>query len=171
MESTVSSSIPTQALDKIHELGDLTDGNLQSARPMAIPHSQGSSPRHAPTTGSSPRHAPAAPTLGEDHPNSYLFDEVDVSIRVAFVQFLFDPELLGHIDQHLCIYRLFPRPVVALRNAAFMTAYKATSGTADISFIKELIKTQVILGVALAVVWWVWHLLGVGVALGGVCCM
>jgi hypothetical protein len=83
------------------------------------------------------------PLLGEDHPNTHLFDEVDVSIRTAFVQFLFDPELLGHVSQHLCIYRLFPRPVVALRNAAFMAAYKATSAIGDTSFIEDLIKTQV----------------------------
>lgn len=115
-------------------MGGLTDSNILSARPVAIPRSQHTSPSHT---------LPTLPTLGEDHPSSHLFDEVDVSIRIAFVQFFFDPELLGHIDQHLCIYRLFPRPVVALRNAAFLTAYKASSATADTNFIKELMKTQV----------------------------
>lgn len=101
---------------------------------MTIPHSQNTTPSHT---------HPTLPILGEDHPSAYLFNEVDVSIRIAFVQFLFDPDLLGHIDQHLCIYRLFPRPVVALRNAAFLAAYKASSAMADTEFIKELMKTQV----------------------------
>lgn len=123
-----------QALDRINEIDDQMDGNLQSTSSDTLA---------TPTN--------AVPALGEDHPSHGLLDEVDVTIRIAFVQFLFDDELLGHIDQHLCIYRLFPRPVVALRNSAFLAAYRNSISTNDTQFIQELIKTQV--GVALSYVW------------------
>ena len=130
-----------QVLDKVHEIRDLTDGNLQSssARPVTISqdNSRHSSPTFALVTPT------PTPTLGEEHPDHNLFNEVDVEIRVAFVQFLFDSELLGYIDQHLCVYRLFPRPVVALRSSAFLAAYRSLVSTTDTRFIERLIKTQV----------------------------
>ena len=119
-------------MDKIQDFTVLTaDSNLQLIA-QTIPLDS-----HAPTIPT------AGPSLGEDHPDRYMLDEVDVIIRIAFVQFLFDPEILGIIEQHLCIYRLFPRPVVALRNSAFLTSYRNTVSTSDTCFIKELIKTQV----------------------------
>ena len=74
-------------------------------------------------------------------PDSFWLDEIDVALRTSFVQFLFNPEVLGLVDQYLCIYRLFPRPVVTLRSAAFFSAYAQI--TKDTSFILELVKTQV----------------------------
>ena len=50
--------------------------------------------------------------------------EVDVMICTAFVEFLFNLEILGCVDQCLCIFRLFPRPVVSLRPSTFMTTYQ-----------------------------------------------
>ena len=50
--------------------------------------------------------------------------EVDVMIRTAFVEFLFNPEILSCVDQCLCIFRLFPRPVVSLRPSTFMATYQ-----------------------------------------------
>ena len=69
--------------------------------------------------------------------------EVDVGIRVAFVQFLLSSEVLGNIDQHLSLYRLFPRPVVALKTSTFMSSYQKSSSVADGKFIRDLIQSQV----------------------------
>ena len=70
-------------------------------------------------------------------------DEVDVMIRIAFIEFLFSSEILGCVDQFLCIFRLFPRPVVALRYSTFMTTYQKHSPATDTSFIKDLVRSQV----------------------------
>ena len=72
-------------------------------------------------------------------------EEVDVMIRTAFVEFLFNPEILGCVDQSLCIFRLFPRPVVSLRPSTFMTTYQKNSPTTDTNFIRDLIRSQVLL--------------------------
>ncbi len=141
----------------------MTDAGASQVRPTqpvtVPPPSTSSSSSSSSSFRSLQRHAEALTAqtsvfsvFGEDHPYDELLNEVDVSIRVAFVQFLFDPELLGHVDQHLCIYRLFPRPVVALRNSAFLAAYKSSLGTTDVQFIQELIKTQVCVGVWVGVV-------------------
>ena len=130
----------------------MNDGRERtSTQPVAVPTSSSSSSTslslqpHPPTGRHTPLTTPMGVpvVLGEEHPCAGLLNEVDVTIRIAFVQFLFDVELLGLIDQHLCIYRLFPRPVVALRNSAFLSAYKTAVGTTDVKFIQELIKTQV----------------------------
>ena len=72
--------------------------------------------------------------------------EMDVRIRVAFVQFLLSSEVLGNIDQHLSIYRLFPRPVVVLKASTFMNSYLQSSSVADKQFIHDLIQSQVLSG-------------------------
>ncbi len=45
------------------------------------------------------------PPPAEDGYRRHLENEVDVMIRVAFVEFFFNVDILGLIDQHLCIYR------------------------------------------------------------------
>ena len=70
-------------------------------------------------------------------------EDVDVLIRMAFVEFLFSPEILGQVERHLCVFRLFPRPVVALRGKAFMAGYQKASPTTSPAFITSLIKSQV----------------------------
>ena len=74
---------------------------------------------------------------------TYMGEEVDIMIRIAFIDFLFSPEILGCVDQFLCIFRLFPRPVVAIRYSTFMTTYQKQSPTTDTSFIKDLVRSQV----------------------------
>ncbi|XP_011405011.1 PREDICTED: MAP kinase-activating death domain protein-like [Amphimedon queenslandica] len=71
-----------------------------------------------------------------------LKDETDVLIRVAFIEFLLGPEMLGCIDNHLTIYRLFPRPVVDLRLESFLAAYVKKTKIRDIEFISNFIKSQ-----------------------------
>ncbi len=44
-------------------------------------------------------------TTADDSYRRHLENNVDVMIRVAFVEFLFSVDMLGLIDQHLCIYR------------------------------------------------------------------
>ncbi len=44
-------------------------------------------------------------TTADDSHRRHLENNVDVMIRVAFVEFLFSVDMLGLIDQHLCIYR------------------------------------------------------------------
>ncbi len=41
----------------------------------------------------------------EDGCRKHLENNVDVMIRLAFVDFLFNVDILGLIDQYLCIYR------------------------------------------------------------------
>lgn len=72
-----------------------------------------------------------------------LGDDVDVMIRVAFIEFIFSSEILGLLERHLCVYRLFPRPVVSLKLVSFMSAYEKSCPNTDKTFIKELIKSQV----------------------------
>ena len=67
-----------------------------------------------------------------------LEDEVDVQIRLAFAEFLLGNDMLGLVEDHLFIYRLFPRPVVSLKLSSFMKCY---SGDED--FMKMFIKSQV----------------------------
>ena len=71
--------------------------------------------------------------------------EVDVTIHTAFVEFLSNSEILGCVDQCLCIFRLFPRPVVSLRPSTSMTTYQKNSPTTDTNFIRNLIRSQVLL--------------------------
>ena len=66
-------------------------------------------------------------------------------IRTAFVEFLSNLEILGCVDQCLCIFQLFPRPVVSLRPSTFMTTYQKNAPTTDTNFIRNLIRSQVLL--------------------------
>lgn len=88
--------------------------------------------------------------MGEDSFMKHFLDDIDTEIRISFVDFLFSAEVLGLVDQHLCIYRLFPRPVVTLRKSAFLRAYQKTVATSDTRFVRGLIQSQVGMGV------WVW---------------
>ena len=81
--------------------------------------------------------------LSDEEREHCVRGEVDVSIRTAFIEFLFSPEILGNIDCYLCIFRLFPRPVVSLRSSAFMSNYQKSSPSADTQFIRNLIRSQV----------------------------
>ena len=81
--------------------------------------------------------------LGEDSFLKHFGDDIDVMIRVSFVEFLFSPEILGLIDQFLCVYRLFPRPVVMLRKSSFLRSYEKVVGTADTTFVRGLMQSQV----------------------------
>lgn len=82
-------------------------------------------------------------SLSDDAAPRDLGDDVDVMIRIAFIEFLFSPEILGLIEKHLCVFRLFPRPVVTLKQVAFLSSYEKTCSNTDKSFIKELIRSQV----------------------------
>ena len=81
-------------------------------------------------------------TTGEDRLIA-LRDEVDVMIRVAFVEFLFSPEILGCTETFMVIYRLFTRPVVAIKNTAFIHGYQKSSPATNTEFIQNLIRSQV----------------------------
>ena len=72
-----------------------------------------------------------------------LQDEIDVMIRVAFVEFLFSPEILGCTEQFMCIYRLFTRPVVAIKTTAFIHGYQKSCPATDTEFIQNIIRSQV----------------------------
>ena len=104
-------------------------------------------PRHlqvadTPTSNSSDQSF-VSPALGDDCFYSSIGHEVDVMVRVAFVDFLFCAEILGLIEQHLCVYRLFPRPVVALKRNAFLRAYGHASPATEPQFIRDFILSQV----------------------------
>ena len=80
----------------------------------------------------------------EDDPSTReLGDDVDVMIRIAFIEFIFSNEILGLLEKHLCVFRLFPRPVVSLKQVSFVSAYEKACPNTDKTFIKELIKSQV----------------------------
>ena len=78
----------------------------------------------------------------DDQPLS-LSDEVDVMIRIAFVDFLFSPEILGNTEQYMCIYRLFTRPVVSIKITAFIHGYQKNCPATNTEFISNLIRSQV----------------------------
>lgn len=84
----------------------------------------------------------ATHTTADDQPNS-IADEVDVMIRIAFVEFLFSSEILGCTEQYLCIYRLFTRPVVAIKTTAFIHGYQKSCPATNTEFINNLIRSQV----------------------------
>lgn len=69
--------------------------------------------------------------------------KADVMIRIAFAEFLMGPEMLGHLTNHLSIYRLFPRPVVSLRLTSFLGDYLKGKPNLDPEFIKHFVRTQV----------------------------
>jgi hypothetical protein len=71
-----------------------------------------------------------------------LQDETDILIRIAFVEFLTSSDMLGLLDSHLTIFRLFPRPVVSLRKASFLAAYSKQKLKVDMKFISYFIQTQ-----------------------------
>jgi hypothetical protein len=81
--------------------------------------------------------------LEEDPTTRELGGDVDVMIRIAFIEFIFSNEILGLLERHLCVFRLFPRPVVTLKHVAFVSAYEKVCPNTDKTFIKELIKSQV----------------------------
>ena len=81
--------------------------------------------------------------LEDDASTRELGDDVDVMIRIAFIEFIFSNEILGLLEKHLCVFRLFPRPVVSLKQVAFASAYEKACPNTDKTFIKELIKSQV----------------------------
>lgn len=64
-------------------------------------------------------------------------------IRIAFAEFLMGPEMLGHLTNHLSIYRLFTRPVVSLRLTSFLSDYLKGKPNLDPEFIKHFVRTQV----------------------------
>ena len=64
-------------------------------------------------------------------------------IRVAFVEFLFSSEILGCTEQYMCIYRLFTRPVVAIKTTAFIHGYRKSCPATNTEFIQSLIRSQV----------------------------
>ena len=70
-------------------------------------------------------------------------DEIDVMIRIAFLEFLTGGEMIGCIGNHLTIYRLFPRPVVALKSVSFLKQYLVNKGKEEKDFIKYFIRSQV----------------------------
>ena len=71
-------------------------------------------------------------------------NEVDVLIRLAFVEFLFCPDMMGLVENHLIIYRLFPRPVVSLKRSSFINAYMGGKGDKNaVEFINTFIRSQV----------------------------
>lgn len=72
-----------------------------------------------------------------------IADEIDVMIRIAFVEFLFSPEILGSTEQYMCIYRLFTRPVVSIKATAFYHGYQKSCPATNMEFIKNLIRSQV----------------------------
>jgi hypothetical protein len=80
-------------------------------------------------------------TTGEDRLTA-LRDEVDVMIRVAFVEFLFSPEILGCTETFMVIYRLFTRPVVAIKTTAFVHGYQKSCPATNTEFIQNLIRSQ-----------------------------
>ena len=82
-------------------------------------------------------------TSMDDSPNT-LADEVDVMVRIAFIEFLFSPDILGSIDQYLCIYRLFTRPVVSIKTSAFIRGYQKNCPATSTEFISKLIRSQVL---------------------------
>ena len=65
-------------------------------------------------------------------------------IRIAFVEFIMGPEMLGHLDSHLTIFRLFPRPVVNLRQESFLASYSKGPPDNDTRFITYFMQSQVI---------------------------
>lgn len=67
-----------------------------------------------------------------------LEDDVDVEIRLAFSEFLLGNDMLGLIEAHMGIYRLFPRPVVSLKLSSFLKSYSSNE-----RFMKMFIKSQV----------------------------
>ena len=81
--------------------------------------------------------------LEEDLATRELGDNVDVMIRIAFIEFIFSNEILGLLERHLCVFRLFPRPVVSLKQVSFASAYEKACPNTDKTFIKELIRSQV----------------------------
>ena len=81
--------------------------------------------------------------LEEDLATRELGDDVDVMIRIAFIEFIFSNEILGLLERHLCVFRLFPRPVVSLKQVSFTSAYEKACPNTDKTFIKELIRSQV----------------------------
>ncbi len=75
----------------------------------------------------------------QTYPDSVsLEDEVDVQIRLAFAEFILGSDMLGLVEDHLFIYRLFPRPVVTLKLSSFMASYSG-----DKEFMKIFVKSQV----------------------------
>ena len=67
-----------------------------------------------------------------------LEDEIDVQIRLAFADFLLGNDMLGLVESHVAIYRLFPRPVVTLKLSSFLKSYPG-----DKEFMKMFIRSQV----------------------------
>ena len=82
-------------------------------------------------------------SFGNDTGVREVGDDVDVMIRIAFIEFLFSSEILGLVERHVCVFRLFPRPVVTLKQVAFLSSYEKACSNTDKSFIKELIRSQV----------------------------
>jgi len=123
----------SQALDKLEGAADAVDGNTLSSH----------SSKQPPASQSVQKTTPPPPQAPENHTHysSVQVAEAEASIRWSFAQFLFSMDMLELMEQHLCIYRLFPRPVVNLRSSAFLKAY--TAMTPDTGFIQELLKTQV----------------------------
>ena len=79
----------------------------------------------------------------EDPATKELGDDVDVMIRIAFIEFIFSHEILGLLERYVCVFRLFPRPVVTLKQVAFVSAYEKACPNTEKTFIKELIRSQV----------------------------
>ena len=109
--------------------------------PKDAPSSTNSTP--AATTATTKEVSSPSTTLGDEVAVRELDDDVDVMIRISFIEFLFSSEILGLIEKHVCVFRLFPRPVVSLKQVAFLSAYEKMCSNTDKTFIKELILSQV----------------------------
>lgn len=79
--------------------------------------------------------------IHEEYPS--VENEVDVLIRLAFVEFLFCPDMMGLLENHLTIYRLFPRPVVSLKRTSFINDYMVRKGDKNTDeFINTFMRSQ-----------------------------
>jgi hypothetical protein len=67
---------------------------------------------------------------------------IDIAIRVAFIQFMLSPGLLGALKPHLRCLRLFPKPVVAQQKHFFLRTLVKEQGKQGGPFVKQLIFTQ-----------------------------
>ena len=68
---------------------------------------------------------------------------IDIAVRVAFIQFMLSPGLLGSLRPYLRCLRLFPKPVVAQQKIFFLRMLVREQGKQGISFLKQLVSAQV----------------------------
>ena len=132
-------------MDKLESRKDRDAGSEKSNSDNKSPPPTGAPPpkNTTPTTVTTGRRFSRSFSFGDSTGVRELSDDVDVMIRIAFIEFLFSSEILGLIERHLCVFRLFPRPVVTLKQVAFLSSYEKTCSNTEKTFIKELIRSQV----------------------------